>query len=63
MRGEFVGSTSSNTGLSPLTPTICTHVDGIPCTSLARSVVDVCGVVDADLASERSTTSNGDERA
>ena len=25
-------------------------VDGIPCTGLARSVVDVCGLVDADLA-------------
>jgi hypothetical protein len=36
--------------VEPLDADDLTHVDGIPCTSLARSVVDVCGVVDADLA-------------
>ena len=36
--------------IEPLPPEDLVEVDGIPATGLARSVVDVCGVIDADLA-------------
>jgi hypothetical protein len=36
--------------VEPLDADDLTHIDGIPCTSFARTVVDVCGVVDGDLA-------------
>jgi hypothetical protein len=36
--------------VEPLDLDDLTRIDGIPCTSFARTVVDVCGVVDAELA-------------
>ena len=36
--------------VEPLSSEDLVVVDGIPCTGLARSVVDVCGLVDADIA-------------
>jgi hypothetical protein len=36
--------------IEPLPPDDLVVVDGIPCTGLARTVVDVCGLGDADLA-------------
>jgi hypothetical protein len=36
--------------VEPLAPEDLVVIDGIPCTGLARSVVDVCGLGDADLA-------------
>ena len=36
--------------VEPLDADDLTYIDGIPCTSFARTVVDVCGVVEGDLA-------------